>query len=362
MDPDGRIDAKGRARIRDDVSPSLEVPGASPEQPTVGATCGGLIPALQAQHRAATDIRTTEGLRLQAKLPRGSYDEISAGGRGADGRPARGGVDRRIDAVAPSLARGRQIRAARDRRSAGAEGVDGPARRIEDQIAAPRGDVGIDVDIARHAGVAGRLVGALERHVDRPVGRRDRGRQIDRAVREDVEVDRAEPAVADAARGSNGHVGAGPHRAGQVIQGERTRDADGRGKGQRGAEREGAGGQDSHARTGVDRGLDVRRLDVGQTSVRQVARERPGRAGRGDGDVRGVEEPRATDAGLDDARKFEDMAGRLDAAAEGTDVAGDGGDAVCVGDIGPKHDFAALPCVDHRTGFERGGQRLTDAV
>ena len=56
------------------------------------------------------------------------------------------------------------------------------------------------------------------------------------------------------------------------------------------------------------------------------------------------------------------MTRSLDAASEGTHEAGHGGDAVRVRDIRPEHDLAALPCIDCRTGFERGGDCLADAV
>ena len=56
------------------------------------------------------------------------------------------------------------------------------------------------------------------------------------------------------------------------------------------------------------------------------------------------------------------MARGLDPAAKGTHGAGNGGDAVRLRDIRPEDGRAALPCVDRRTGFERGGQRLADAM
>ena len=56
------------------------------------------------------------------------------------------------------------------------------------------------------------------------------------------------------------------------------------------------------------------------------------------------------------------MAGGLDASAEGAHESGDGGDAVRVRDVGPEHGRAALPCVDCRTGFKHGGQRLANAI
>ena len=52
----------------------------------------------------------------------------------------------------------------------------------------------------------------------------------------------------------------------------------------------------------------------------------------------------------------------LDLTAERAHGADDGGDAVRVRDVGPEHDLAALPCVDHRTRFERGGDRLADTI
>ena len=241
-------------------------------------------------------------------------------------------------------------------------GERGPRNRatgaVQDDIASAGRDGGSEEDVGDGAtGGRVRRVERLQDQVDRAARRSDAGRGGDHASRISAHVDRARAGVRDAGEGDLGSI-----RAGAGIERKRAGKAGGRGEGQRDRLGDGAGGDDVDARTGVDGGQDISRPDVGHADVREVTGQGAGRAGGGDGDVRRVDQPRAAGASLHKARKFEQITRGLDAAAERADGAGDGGDAVRVRDVGPEHDLTALPCVDRRTRFERGGDRLADTI
>ena len=241
-------------------------------------------------------------------------------------------------------------------------GERGPRDRatgaVQDDIATAGRDGGSEEDVGDDAtGGRVRRVERLQDQVDRAARRSDAGRGGDHASRISAHVDRTRAGVRDAGEGDLRRI-----RTSAGIERERTGEASRRGEGQRDRLGDGARGDDADARSGVDGGLNVGRADIGDADVREITGERAGGARRVDDDVAWVDQPRAAEARLDEAGKFEEIARGLDPATKRAHGTGYGGDALRVRDVGPEDGRAALPCVDRRASRERGDERLADAV